>query len=99
EWVRRPDLNKGFLGDGRMTPSEICCQWLEVRLLADCSGGNSRLSYLLGCGGRSFFDQEVGSQMRLDLGVWGEEPPLAFFFGFKSGPIFIFFFRWFVLCQ
>jgi hypothetical protein len=37
--------------------------------------------------------------MRLDLGVWGEEPPLAFFFGFKSGPIFIFFFRWFVLCQ
>jgi hypothetical protein len=49
------DLNKGFPGDLRIKPSEICCHWLEARLLADCSGGNSRLSYLLGCGGRSFF--------------------------------------------
>ena len=57
------DVNKGFVGDGRIKPSEICCYRLEARLLADCSGGNSRLSYLLGCGGRSFFDQEVGSQI------------------------------------
>ena len=52
------DLNKGFLDDSRVKPSEICCDWLEARLVAICSGGNSRLSYLLGCGGRSFFDQE-----------------------------------------
>ena len=43
---------------GRVKPNEICCQCPEARLLADCSGGNSRLSYLLGCGGRSFFDHE-----------------------------------------
>jgi hypothetical protein len=48
---------------GRVKPNEICCQCPEARLLADCSGGNSRLSYLLGCGGRSFFDHEVGSQI------------------------------------
>jgi len=47
----------------RIKPNKICCHRLEARLLADCSGGNSRLSYLLGCGGRSFFDQEIGSPM------------------------------------
>lgn len=36
------DLNKGFLGDGWMKPNEICCHWLEARLVAsqvfeDCS--------------------------------------------------------------
>src|SRR5258707_14515541 len=51
----------------------------SVEVFEDCSGGNSRLSYPLGCGGRSFFDQEIGSQMRLGLRVWGEEPPFAFF--------------------
>ena len=30
--------------------------------------------------------------MRLDLGVWGEEPPLAFFFGFKFRTHFYFLF-------
>jgi hypothetical protein len=30
----------------------------SVKVFEDCSGGNSRLSYLLGCGGRSFFDQQ-----------------------------------------
>src|SRR5262249_11552856 len=30
-----------------------------LSLAKDCSGGNSRLSYLLWCGGRSFFDQET----------------------------------------
>jgi hypothetical protein len=32
----------------------------SVEVFEDCSGGNSRLSYPLGCGGRSFFDQEIG---------------------------------------
>ena len=27
----------------------------SVEVFEDCSGGNSRLSYLLGCGGRYFF--------------------------------------------
>ena len=47
-----------------MKPNEICCHRLEARLLADCSGGNSRLSYLLGCGGRSFFDQKRADKSR-----------------------------------
>jgi len=55
-----------------MKPSEICCHRLEARLLGDCSGGNSRLSYLLRCGGRSFFDQEVWS-LNLEL-HYGIEP-------------------------
>ena len=55
---------KDFSATVRIKPNEICCHRLEARLLADCSGGNSRLSYLLGCGGRSFFDQEVGSQIQ-----------------------------------
>jgi hypothetical protein len=57
------ELNKGFPGDLRIKPSEICCHRLEARLLADCSGGNSRLSYLLGCGGRSFFGYQNPCQV------------------------------------
>jgi len=57
------DLNEGFLGDNPDQAEEICCHRLERRLLADCSGGNSRLSYLLRCGGRSFFDQVLASQI------------------------------------
>ena len=59
----RRNLNKEFRGIVR-TASEICCHRLEARLLADCSGGNSRLSYLLGCGGRSFFDQKRADKSR-----------------------------------
>jgi hypothetical protein len=98
------DLNEGSLGDGRDETKRNLLRlarssFNSVEVFEDCSGGNSRLSYPLGCGGRSFFDQEVGSQMRLGLGMWGEEPPFAFFSISSPGPIFIFFFRWFVLCQ
>src|SRR6266436_4787385 len=63
----------------------------SVEVFEDCSGGNSRLSYLLRCGGRSFFDQEVRSQMRLGLDVWEKSRPW-FFFGFKSRTHFYFLF-------
>jgi hypothetical protein len=60
----------------RTKQNEICCYRLEASLLADCSGGNSRLSYLLWCGGRSFFDQEVGSpDLELHYGI---EPTVRF---------------------
>jgi hypothetical protein len=55
--VRRTST-KDSSATARIKPNEICCHRLEARLLADCSGGNSRLSYLLRCGGRSFFNQE-----------------------------------------
>ena len=53
----------------RIKPNEICCYRLEARLLADCSGGNSRLSYLLRCGGRSFFDQKVQTDTEPHYGI------------------------------
>jgi hypothetical protein len=34
----------------------------SVEVFNDCSGGNSRPSYLLWCGGRSFFDRETDSR-------------------------------------
>jgi hypothetical protein len=34
------------------------CHFIFPSYLFCCSGGNNRLSYLLKCGGRSFFDQE-----------------------------------------
>lgn len=58
------DVNKGFVGDGGMKSSEICCYRLEARLLADCSGGNSRLSYLLGVGGGHFLIKESDHRYR-----------------------------------
>jgi hypothetical protein len=42
----------------------------NVKVFEDCSGGNSRLSYLLGCGGRYFFDQEIGTANAQTLAVW-----------------------------
>ena len=42
-------------------------------------GGTAASHTCSGVGGGHFFDQEVGSQMRLGLGVWGEEPPLVVF--------------------
>ena len=48
------DLNKGFPGNVRMKPNEICCHRLETRLLADCSGGNSRPLHPSGVGGGHF---------------------------------------------
>jgi hypothetical protein len=33
-----------------------------AEVFENCSGGNSRLSYLLWCGGRSFFNKEIGSE-------------------------------------
>jgi hypothetical protein len=35
-------------------PNEICCHRLETRLLADCSGGNSRPLHPSGVGGGHF---------------------------------------------
>ena len=60
----------------------------RLEVFEDCSGGNSRLSYLLGCGGRSFFDQEA---VRFG-GCSGEEQPpsirvrvASYFFDQKIG--------------
>lgn len=37
-----------------MKPTEICCHWLEARLVDDCSGGNSRPLHPSGVGGGHF---------------------------------------------
>jgi hypothetical protein len=65
----RRTSTKDSSATARIKPNEICCHPLEARLLADCSGGNSRLSYLLGCGGRSFFDQENALRDRTNSAV------------------------------
>jgi hypothetical protein len=60
-------------------PSEILLllagsSFSTFEVFDDCSGGNSRLSCLLGCGGRYFFDQEIGWEEDCS----GEEqPPLT----------------------
>ena len=69
--LRRVRTQRRILGDGRIKPSKIICHWLEARLLADCSGGNSRLSYPLGCGGRSFFGPKSVTDIKPH---WGIEP-------------------------
>lgn len=62
----------------------------NVEVFEDCSGGNSRLSYLLGCGGRYFFDQEVlfvGLFVVCAVSVIPKGtccPPLTSFSGIKS---------------
>ena len=75
------------------SPNEICLpiagsSFSTVEVFENCSGGNSRLSYLLGCGGRSFFDQEA---VRFG-GCSGEEQPpsirvrvASYFFDQKIG--------------
>ena len=61
------DLNKGFLGDVRMKPNEICCHRLEARLLADCSGGNSRPLHPSGVGGGHFLIKKSDHRYRAAL--------------------------------
>ena len=51
--VRRTST-KDSSATARIKPNEICCHRLEARLLGDCSGGNSRLSYPSGVGGGHF---------------------------------------------
>jgi len=51
--VRRTST-KDSSATARTKPNEICCHRLEARLLGDCSGGNSRLSYPSGVGGGHF---------------------------------------------
>src|SRR4029077_9141144 len=51
--VRRTST-KDSSATARIKPNEICCHRLEARLLGDCSGGNSRLSYQSGVGGGHF---------------------------------------------
>jgi hypothetical protein len=64
----------GFLGG--TAASEILLlsagsSFSSFEVFEDCSGGNSRLSYLLWCGGRSFFDHERKPHR-------GIEPPVRF---------------------
>ena len=71
------DLNEGFLGDGRIKPNEICCHRLEARLLADCSGGNSRLSYPSGVGGGHFLIKSRITDIEPHYGI---EPTVRLFY-------------------
>jgi len=86
-----------------MKPSEICCDWLEARLIASkfskiVLGGTAASHTCSGVGGGHFLikksDHNAVGSRRLE-----RRAALVFFWFFSPGPIFIFFFRWFVLCQ
>ena len=62
------DLNKGFPGNVRMKPNEICCHRLETRLLADCSGGNSRPLHPSGVGGGHFLIKKSDDELKPHAG-------------------------------
>src|SRR5712672_2633861 len=51
---------KDFSATDRIKPNEICCHRLEPRLLADCSGGNSRPLHPSGVGGGHFLIKKIG---------------------------------------
>ncbi len=76
-----------------MKPSEICCDWLEARLIASkfskiVLGGTAASHTCSGVGGGHFWSRSQIT-MRLGLGVWREEPPW-FFFGFSVPDPFLF---------
>jgi hypothetical protein len=88
------DLNEGSLGDGRDETKRNLLRlarssFNSVEVFEDCSGGNSRLSYPLGCGGRSFFDQEVDHRCGWVSGC-GEKSRPSRFFRFQVPDPFLF---------
>ncbi len=58
-----------------MKPSEICCHWLEARLVDDCSGGNSRPLHPSGVGGGHFLIKKSDRRYEPHYGV---EPTVPF---------------------
>ena len=73
-----------------MKPSKICCHWLEARLLGELFWGEQPPLTPVGCGGRSFFDQEVGSQISGWVSGCGEKSRPSRFFRFQVPDPFLF---------